>query len=679
MRGLAINRFSGHGIELNTRGGNIIAGSRIGTDLNGNIQAGVDYGNRLSGVFINNVPDNTIGGTATTGADLNVISLNNRHGIEISGGGARRNLMVANLIGTNRSGSGQNQGNGSNGILIQNAPFNMIGTVTAGNIISGNNGHGISITGSGAFQNTVQNVLIGLEAGAGSIGNRLNGIFIQSASNIIGSTTAGVRTAISGNGGNGVRLDGPGALDNKIIGTFIGTGRDGTGTFPNAGHGVLISGGSRNRIGGNGAGNANIIANNRGDGVAVTAGGIRNQIRLNSIFANGGAGGLGIDLGPDGPTPNDTTDGDSGANNLQNFSELSTFTTNGRTDIHATLRSTPNTSFAFDFYANSTTPAQGQTYLGGKTAMTDSSGLAVVVFEAGAIPSGQQITATATDALGNTSEFSQGSTPQSNQAPQNVSIFPDNASDPPNTARLFTAVYADPNGARDIRYAYFQVRRGINGLRAFYNAGTNRLYLFADDGVTPLGGFAPGYSGPGHVIQNSQGSLNTQFTTVQTSETDRTRLIIQWSVTAKPSYVSTWPLSLFVQDFGGLRDGFDALGTWTIGSNPPEPGQANATQAKTAPVALSSAAARATGSRVVLSFTGALDAATAGDTGHYDVTVNEQSTMVESATYDASTNSVTLNLPENLLEVGDKVEVAWQELQDSQGRAVTGSTTVAAR
>ena len=72
--------------------------------------------------------------------------------------------------------------------------------------------------------------------------------------------------------------------------------------------------------------------------------------------------------------------------------------------------STPNASFTIDFYA---TPAcdgsgfgEGNTYLGSTNVATDGTG-SVAFLQALTVPAGDIVTATATDAAGNTSEFSQ--------------------------------------------------------------------------------------------------------------------------------------------------------------------------------------------------------------------------------------------------------------------------------
>src|SRR4030095_6473844 len=85
----------------------------------------------------------------------------------------------------------------------------------------------------------------------------------------------------------------------------------------------------------------NIIAGNSGDGVRVSSpGDIENLISLNSIFANVG---LGIDLGGNGVTANDSSvagpnDTDDGPNRLQNFPVITGYDVNTST-ISGTLDS----------------------------------------------------------------------------------------------------------------------------------------------------------------------------------------------------------------------------------------------------------------------------------------------------------------------------------------------------
>ena len=93
VRGLVINRFNGGGVLLQTLGSNTIAGNFIGTDNTGlNSRFNVNYG-----IFINDVPDNIIGGT--TAGDRNLISGNdaafNIDGVKISGANAQNNRLTA--------------------------------------------------------------------------------------------------------------------------------------------------------------------------------------------------------------------------------------------------------------------------------------------------------------------------------------------------------------------------------------------------------------------------------------------------------------------------------------------------------------------------------------------------------------------------------------------------------
>src|SRR5207244_3309639 len=116
----------------------------------------------------------------------------------------------------------------------------------------------------------------------------------------------------------------------QLYGNAIGTDLSGTKNFGNRIVGVQVAA-SILSIGGVNPGEGNLIAFNGWVGVLVDGFGKRVTIRGNRIYGNGlggtpGAGvqGMGIDLvfnqSPDGPTPNDPGDVDSGqANDDQNF------------------------------------------------------------------------------------------------------------------------------------------------------------------------------------------------------------------------------------------------------------------------------------------------------------------------------------------------------------------------
>jgi hypothetical protein len=115
--------------------------------------------------------------------------------------------------------------------------------------------------------------------------------------------------------------------------------------------------------------------------------------------------GLGIDLGGDGPTPNDALDADSGPNDFQNYPVLTAVTAGGgSTTITGSLHSTPNTTFTLEFFGNLVPGAQGEFYLGNSSVTTDSSGDAAFTVTLPVVY-GTSVTATATNPGGSTSEF----------------------------------------------------------------------------------------------------------------------------------------------------------------------------------------------------------------------------------------------------------------------------------
>jgi Domain of unknown function DUF11 len=93
--GLAINRFGGDGIELDTLdGNNVIAGSFIGTDVSGT----VDLGNRGDGVFVDFEAGDTIGGA--TADSRNLISANDGNGIRMDATSGA--FIIGNVVGPDR-------------------------------------------------------------------------------------------------------------------------------------------------------------------------------------------------------------------------------------------------------------------------------------------------------------------------------------------------------------------------------------------------------------------------------------------------------------------------------------------------------------------------------------------------------------------------------------------------
>jgi CSLREA domain-containing protein len=221
--------------------------------------------------------------------------------------------------------------------------------------------------------------------------------------NTIGGDTLEARNVISGNNGYGVSFfNGTG---NEVVGNLIGTDKSGIEDLGNGASGIEVLAETRKTLlGGTGAAK-NTIAFNGHDGVELSGAiSINNIVLGDSIFSNGG---LGIDLGDSGRTPNDPGDADTGANGLQNFPVLSSATTARlSTTIKGTLDSSPSQTFTLQFYSNPS-GSEGKKFLGLTTARTDAGGKASFTIKlAKKVTVGQRITATATGPLGNTSEFS---------------------------------------------------------------------------------------------------------------------------------------------------------------------------------------------------------------------------------------------------------------------------------
>ncbi|QQS33649.1 MAG: CSLREA domain-containing protein [Acidobacteriota bacterium] len=440
----------------------IVAGNEIGTDITGNIAIPNDQRNGCSGFCI--VTDTVWMGTSSIDFSVvgspggtsdweactgfcNLVSGNRTQ--NLGGGGVYKSgfgpaLIFNNYIGTNKAGTaalpnffGFNSFFGSF-LFGGSFPDGNGGFISGGNLVSGNyvgggfhqpqevggtfrftgNRFGTSSDGLSAISNGVGgtqsaniNVFVALgtfvEIGGGQPGER----------NIISAATSD--TFNQGTRGDGVFIRNFGGTVN-IFGNFIGLNRDGD-ALGNSGSGVVVTGPGKTNVGGVVGGNPNAIAHNGRAGVFVYDIGIPNapvgdvSIRGNSIRDNGG---LGIDLAdtatlPDGVTPNDCGDLDTGGNGLQNFPELDepTFNGDGTVTVTGTISAQPVSTYLIDFYQNvfadPTNYGEGQGLIGSVVVTTDGNGFAEINFTSpGIVPPGQKISSTATDENGRTSEFS---------------------------------------------------------------------------------------------------------------------------------------------------------------------------------------------------------------------------------------------------------------------------------
>ncbi len=300
-------------------------------------------------------------GTSGSGGDPNV-----NFAIRISAGGVN---VSGNYIGTGPSGYETSLGLAQDGVSVNSSGDGITigGSDPANrNIISGNHYNGIAINTSGV---TVSGNYIGLARdGLTDLANSYWGIAVYAGDNIIGGDSSDEVNYIGGNTLGGILLSGASSSENQVLGNYIGFGRDGLTAVGNLGPGIQFElGANNNRIGSMLSNAANLVANNSGNGVQIADGdSIGNSILRNSIYMNDG---ISVDLGPDGFTPNDPNDIDSGANTLLNYPDISSvrYTSEG-VEIYGALEADANVSnyYRIFFYSNPSGSGsyEGKYYLG---------------------------------------------------------------------------------------------------------------------------------------------------------------------------------------------------------------------------------------------------------------------------------------------------------------------------
>jgi parallel beta-helix repeat protein len=264
--GVAIGTTSG---SANVVSNNLVQGNYIGTNASGTGAVG----NHGDGIYVvgAGVVGTEIGGTAS-GAG-NVISGNAKDGVLIDSG-VSGIAVQGDFIGTNAAGTAA-LGNGNVGVEIDSEAGSITvgGTTSAArNVISGNT-YGIETTYLLSTGVTVQGNYIGTNAaGNAAVGNVDYGIWCFGSNDTIGGTLAGARNVISGNGTDGILLDGI-AFNDAVEGNYIGTNAAGTAAVGN-GTGIHIgSEDGGNTVGGTITADRNIISGNSKDGILLTSSG----------------------------------------------------------------------------------------------------------------------------------------------------------------------------------------------------------------------------------------------------------------------------------------------------------------------------------------------------------------------------------------------------------------------
>ncbi len=236
------NRINGVSIVAGATD-NILAGNFIGTTASGNAA----LGNARDGVAISAADGNSLLGTTFQQSPFvfyNVLAGNGGNGLRITN--ADDTTVQANFMGTSADNSSAVP-NGGSGILVSGTSANAVvgGVIPLGNVTSGNNGHGISVTDQ-ATGFVSFNTFAGMAAFGGAIPNRLNGIQI--------TATGGnnlIRTClVAGNLGNGIVIGGD-ATGVTVEDTAAGTNSAIAEAIPNRGSGIVITGTAHgNAIGG---------------------------------------------------------------------------------------------------------------------------------------------------------------------------------------------------------------------------------------------------------------------------------------------------------------------------------------------------------------------------------------------------------------------------------------------
>jgi CSLREA domain-containing protein len=290
--GNVISGNDNNGVSL-TATSTVMQGNLVGPGSDGS----TDLGNGNQGVHLFSVStNNTIGGT--TAAARNVISGNSVAGIMMGAATNTGNLVQGNYIGTKSNGTEALPNLGGVRLGFGASANTIGGTESgAGNLISGNSFHGVQVFDSASSGNTIQGNLIGTtSSGGAALGNGSDGINVFDAPNtVIGGGAAGARNVISGNGGDGVELSGGGADANQVKGNYVGVAADGTADVGNSGNGILLTSpfgqnAAGNLLGGSAAGEGNVISGNAGDGIRFEGFGVQNttiQGNLIGVAADG--------------------------------------------------------------------------------------------------------------------------------------------------------------------------------------------------------------------------------------------------------------------------------------------------------------------------------------------------------------------------------------------------------
>ncbi len=250
--------------------GTLVAGNLVGLGPDGATRAA----NGGTNIRIETPYVTIRGNTSAAGSHGGLRSSQSAHHLTIEG----------NRFGTDRAGTVA-IGNSYDGVTLESSY-----DIVRGNLASGNLGAGIwaSENWTGTHNSLFVGNLLGVDAtGTAAIPNLDAGLAINGSYHVVGGPAPGDRNILSGNHGPGLLLFN-GAHHNTVIGNYCGTDISGVNALPNSRSGIVILGGAHdNKIGGPNVGQANLLAYNGGDGIWLAqANTVRNTISRNSIHSN---------------------------------------------------------------------------------------------------------------------------------------------------------------------------------------------------------------------------------------------------------------------------------------------------------------------------------------------------------------------------------------------------------
>ena len=346
--------------------------------------------------------------------------------------------------------------NGTNGILVIHA---ATGVVIQSNLISGNQSYGIRISGASATGNVVRNNRIGTDSsGTAVIPNKDGGISLHAGAH----DNSIENNLVSGNMGIGIHLYDAGTKGNRIRENRVGTSADGKTPLPNATFGVALFNGPCNNV----IGPDNRIAFNGMYGVLVDGSGsftgtVGNTVTGNSIAANVIKG-------------------------IFNFrggnSELAPPAIASVTSSRISGTAGPQQTVAVYLDQND----EGAYFIGSTPA---DAGGHFVLSVTNPLPGLPSVTATSTDAAGNTSEFS---------APFLVSGIEEGTS---SGLRVFSLHQNYPNPFNPETMIRYSIPEQTNMLIEIYNIHGNRIAVLKD-ALENAGNYSVTWDGKNSVNQS---------------------------------------------------------------------------------------------------------------------------------------------------------------------------------